>query len=277
MLQQTKYWIKAIALLCVIQFGSTVVFAQDKIEMRDGSTIDGKVVEITETTIKYRRADQPEGPLRNVAISEVSLISYADGTKERFVLVGENPSAREPEPVNENPQVVKRRGPDRIPVDKDRILCSGFWMDFMVGYCGVNYVSSVSPYGGLGLRAGNKWYFGNGERYRPGIQATWLRFGVYSSSIYPSDIDRGYISPLNLGFTNAFRFGEKTGMELNVSGGPVLLDWPPESNGDVDMLIGIEAKYRYGRFALGLDYARVGLFDFMTPMDVLSLSVGLKF
>lgn len=56
----------------------------DIIVTKQGDEIEAKVEEITSTTIKYRKTDQIDGPLRNVPISEVFMIKYADGTKELF-------------------------------------------------------------------------------------------------------------------------------------------------------------------------------------------------
>jgi hypothetical protein len=46
--------------------------------------IESKVIEITEGVIKYRLPSQPNGPLRNMAIDNIFMIKYGDGTKEVF-------------------------------------------------------------------------------------------------------------------------------------------------------------------------------------------------
>jgi len=50
----------------------------------NGSEIKSKVIEITDKTIKYRKSDQLDGPLRNILIEDVFLIIYKDGTRENF-------------------------------------------------------------------------------------------------------------------------------------------------------------------------------------------------
>ncbi|GAB3875687.1 hypothetical protein GCM10028824_31690 [Hymenobacter segetis] len=56
--------------------------AQDLLTKRNGDEIAVKVVEITPSEVKYRRADNPDGPLISIWRSDVFLIRYANGTKE---------------------------------------------------------------------------------------------------------------------------------------------------------------------------------------------------
>ena len=56
----------------------------DLIVTKKGDEIEAKVEEITPEMIKYRKASQTDGPLRNIPISDVFMIKYKDGTKEVF-------------------------------------------------------------------------------------------------------------------------------------------------------------------------------------------------
>ena len=56
--------------------------AQDLLTKRNGDEIAVKVVEITPAEVKYRRADNPDGPLISIWRTDVFLIRYANGTKE---------------------------------------------------------------------------------------------------------------------------------------------------------------------------------------------------
>ena len=58
--------------------------AQDILYKTDGSEIKAEIIEITLDVIKYRNADQIEGPIFNVPISEVFMIIYEGGEKEVF-------------------------------------------------------------------------------------------------------------------------------------------------------------------------------------------------
>ena len=59
-------------------------FAQDIILKKDGSEIEAQVLEITDQQIKYKDFDFQSGPTRNINISDVFMITYANGQKEVF-------------------------------------------------------------------------------------------------------------------------------------------------------------------------------------------------
>jgi hypothetical protein len=56
--------------------------AQDLLTKRNGEELTVKVVEITQSEVKYRRSDNLDGPLISVWRSDVFMIRYANGTKE---------------------------------------------------------------------------------------------------------------------------------------------------------------------------------------------------
>lgn len=57
---------------------------QDIIYKNDGTEIKSSILEITTDVIKYKYFEQPDGPIRNILISDVFMIIYKDGTKEVF-------------------------------------------------------------------------------------------------------------------------------------------------------------------------------------------------
>ena len=61
------------------------VTAQDIIYKENGQQVKAKVKEITEVSIKYKRYDHLEGPLRNIPKREVFMIIYENGKREKFV------------------------------------------------------------------------------------------------------------------------------------------------------------------------------------------------
>lgn len=264
-------------LLLISNFG----FSQDIIETLKGQKIEGKVIEITSTSIRYYSKEQPEGPMRNIDLRTVSLITYQDGTKERFVQVGTEPEPESrPEEVKA-PPVVK---PIREPKIKDRILQSGLFLDLMMGVS-FRETDPSSPYFGPSFRLGNKWYFGKSEKYRLGIQATWLRFGIYSNS-FPllDDIEYGYLAPMGLGISNAFKLKDKQGMEVNLSCAPIINDVEVllpgnlnyASSNDFGVLGSMDIKYRFGKLAVGLDYTYLyGAYN--STYHTISTSFGFKF
>ena len=58
--------------------------AKDVITKTDGTKLDAKVEEITETLIKYRKASNPSGPIYSIAIESVANITYENGDVDTF-------------------------------------------------------------------------------------------------------------------------------------------------------------------------------------------------
>ena len=73
--------------------------AQDLLTKRTGEETAVKVVEITPSEVKYRRTDNPDGPLISVWRSEVFQIRYANGTTESFVPASAVPASAAAPPV----------------------------------------------------------------------------------------------------------------------------------------------------------------------------------
>lgn len=61
---------------------STASMAQDIIVKNDKSEIKAKILEITESVIKYKKSEMPDGPTYNINKTEAFMLFYANGTKE---------------------------------------------------------------------------------------------------------------------------------------------------------------------------------------------------
>ena len=186
---------------------------------------------------------------------------------------------------------------------KDHITNNGLFIEGMLGMNSIykadvyngyyydefgNYVaqtnSSRENYTSLSIRLGSKWYFGSSEKWRPGIQLTYFKLGLYlnPNANNSSGIGRNSLSLANVGFANAFKFNEKMGMEANANVGLTVMNFLPPWNytpaGGINY--GVEVKFRYKALAVGLDYSRMEA-NFntsrYTTMDVISLSIGAKF
>jgi len=72
--------------LILIFFSTTLLIikvkAQDIIIKNDKSEIKSKVIELTSTTIKYKKWENQDGPLYNIENKEVFMILYANGQRE---------------------------------------------------------------------------------------------------------------------------------------------------------------------------------------------------
>lgn len=282
---------KALSVFFLFIFLSFSSWSQDAIIKRDGTKIDAKVVEITATTIKYRNFDQPDGPIRNIAKNDVEEIIYSDGSWEKFEK-NETTTTQTDEPSRPTRPTREK---------KDYIVDNGFFIEGMIGMNSIyqknnnysyyydefgNYieesVSSRYNYASLSLRLGNKWYFGSNEKWRPGIQATYLKLGLYvNPDAYAPG--RNSISLGNVGFANAFKLKENIGLEANANVGLTLMNiLPPWSYNTpaAGINYGVEVKFRYKALAVGLDYSRMEA-NFNLPrytsMDVISVTIGAKF
>lgn len=70
--------------LLVALLTATFTYAQDNIILRTGGEISAKVLEVNQQDLKYRKADNPDGPIYTAPIRDVLLIKYANGTKDSF-------------------------------------------------------------------------------------------------------------------------------------------------------------------------------------------------
>ncbi|GAA4392576.1 hypothetical protein GCM10023186_43260 [Hymenobacter koreensis] len=69
-------------------FLTQVAQAQDLLTKRNGDEVQVKVLEVTPTEIRYKRTDNPEGPLFILPRTEVFMIKYANGTKDVMTPAG---------------------------------------------------------------------------------------------------------------------------------------------------------------------------------------------
>ena len=71
---------------------SVKLFSQDIIIKNDKTEIKGRVVEVLELDIKYRKKENPTGPLYTIPKSQIFMILYENGNKDVF----ETPSTQAP-------------------------------------------------------------------------------------------------------------------------------------------------------------------------------------
>lgn len=73
---------KIITLLLLFACGQ--IFSQHLIIKKNGDEIKAKVEEITETTVKYKAEDNLDGPIYNIAKTDVFKINYGNGKSDFF-------------------------------------------------------------------------------------------------------------------------------------------------------------------------------------------------
>lgn len=63
---------------------SMIAMAQDVIVKKDGSTIISKVLEVSDTEVKYKKFSNLEGPTYTIKVKELQAINFQNGEKESF-------------------------------------------------------------------------------------------------------------------------------------------------------------------------------------------------
>ncbi len=75
---------RKICVLSVVVLYLISTSAQDVIVKKDGSTILSKVLEVNESTIRYKKYSNPSGPLYTIDKATILSINYENGEKESF-------------------------------------------------------------------------------------------------------------------------------------------------------------------------------------------------
>ncbi|MBL7684406.1 MAG: hypothetical protein JNK00_13715 [Flavipsychrobacter sp.] len=78
---------KQLAIICTLIINTTC-HAQDIIVKKNSETITSKVIEITQTDIKYKPYTDSLSPLRSVPKNDVLVVYYQNGTRETFSTAG---------------------------------------------------------------------------------------------------------------------------------------------------------------------------------------------
>ncbi|MBO7572352.1 MAG: hypothetical protein J6T48_09395 [Bacteroidales bacterium] len=68
-----------VLMVCLLPFFAV---AQDVITLKSGDEIQAKVTEVGQSEIKYKRFDNPDGPVYSIGKGEVFMIKYENGSKD---------------------------------------------------------------------------------------------------------------------------------------------------------------------------------------------------
>ena len=79
---------KQLVLLFVSLFLVQTIYAQDIITKKDGVDIKAKVLEVGLSQITYKKFTNLEGPIYTISISDILMITYANGEREVFNVSG---------------------------------------------------------------------------------------------------------------------------------------------------------------------------------------------
>ncbi|MCG3164696.1 MAG: hypothetical protein POELPBGB_00455 [Bacteroidia bacterium] len=162
----SKTFLPKASFILIFSFLAVAAQAQDYIYMKDGSEYKAKVEEITPEIIKFKKFDQPDGPVRTVKINDVISIRYQDGTEEIFTKTQEQP--KETEPTNEEQYVYSfdddKQQETREEIEKpkskfqlnghDRYVSLGGGFGNSYGGAGTRFQFRVGGIVGFGLHTG---------------------------------------------------------------------------------------------------------------------------
>ena len=75
---------KRFLLLFVCFFFGGILFAQDIITKNDGTDIQAKVVEVGQSSIRYKKFSNLDGPTYTISLSDILMITYENGEREVY-------------------------------------------------------------------------------------------------------------------------------------------------------------------------------------------------
>ena len=93
---------KIILTTLIAIFTLTLCFSQDVITTRSGESIQARVLEVGQTEIKYKKFDNPEGPVYWILKSVVLMVKYENGTVDVFKVEKKNADSSAAVPLTEN-------------------------------------------------------------------------------------------------------------------------------------------------------------------------------
>lgn len=150
---------KRILFLLLIGLTNNLIFAQDIIVKQNGDEIKSKILEITSETIKYKEFDFQDGPTRDINISDVFMVIYENGKREKFTTTTNKQTKEDADLNNEHSKREKYTTTTRQQTKEDADLNHKFKGNYFM--IGTGYGNS---YGGLGIkiqrRMGGKQGFG---------------------------------------------------------------------------------------------------------------------
>lgn len=89
-------------------------FAQDIVILKNGTSIDAKVIEVDDNSVRYKKFNNPDGPTYTAKKETISEIRYKNGSKEIF---------------NQAKATSPDKNPNSVWWTKARETKLGFWMD----------------------------------------------------------------------------------------------------------------------------------------------------
>lgn len=160
---------KRLYMLLVCSLFGMSVFAADVIVLRDNTRIDAKITEVSSSTIKYKRADNPDGPVFVQETNGIAVIMYENGTVKTY----DNPApAAKAAPAASNNKKQEAEAAEEEPADGKKIKFNPTPSDkFVVGLTAGYISKTVKSHNGSNTAKGS--IMGRENKYTPAV-----RFGL---------------------------------------------------------------------------------------------------
>jgi hypothetical protein len=131
------------------------LFSQDTLYTTEGNIIAGKVMEITNEDIKYKKSSNLDGPVYIISKADVVVIDYKNGSKDVFAKSGTTTGANNTSQAYNNNSAY----PQQV---------------YVAPRPAINVVVGASPFYGY-----NPWNYNRGWGYRPNVYYRGGGYGGY--------------------------------------------------------------------------------------------------
>jgi hypothetical protein len=205
-----------ILVLTLFLFSSSFSLAQDKIYLKDGTTIDAKIMKVSDDLIEYKKASNLNGPIFEIATLKIHMVVYENGESQIFDNV--TSSSKKESTFDRRNRInieligYRVNGPTLISYE---MLRNGGAMGFEIPF-NVHINSSESTYVGYTSGVNLKFYpskEGKGFFYGPTVGLGL--FDWVSGSYYSTDFS--ITAGAKIG--GQFQFGNLFGLNISANGG----------------------------------------------------------
>lgn len=195
-LKRTSPALRHCMLIIFAVFCVSALSAQDRIILKNGNTLEARVMEIQSAEIKYKRFDNLNGPLYSLPKPDVFLIMYENGTKEIICELAAAPAAKSVQP---SPQGVKSEKRVVAPAPQQRKSTNPQWTPYMRKNIAIGGIALPLSADGLGLG-----FFAGYERLWPLSE----KFGITAHSSLSYNKLELYGYDYFYGYSYIFKGGE---------------------------------------------------------------------
>jgi len=286
-------------LLTIAIFSSILATAQDKIYKTNGTIIDAKVKEVNQTTVNYKRFDNPNGPDYSILKREVDKIVYQNGTIDKFEAGNSSGSSHKSKSSGKTKHEANRFGDNILTVIPAAFTADIFNNSINDPGIGICYERMLDEHGHISIcipiilnftqnKDFNSGYFYNYNGYYSGSGSYTSYSFMPGIKFYPADSKERFRYSIGASFFALFG-SEPYGLYDNSGNatGPVSGDWHYTMYGLMitNSLNVSVSKHFYMEFDLngGIPFSdnRVASQDVLTnlatPLLQFSLKAGYRF